>query len=75
MTPLATLPESPPLPAYHVVVKFGKAIGNDEQGRALLHLERYLRETVGVPAEVYKETMTDDLKRRRDMSPEQRSQL
>ncbi len=72
---LATLPEAAPLPAYHVEVKFGPAIPGPDQGRALLALERYLRETLGVPAECYKATMADDLKRRRDMSNEDRRRL
>lgn len=72
---LATLPEAPPLPAFHVEVHFGRAIPGDVQGKALLALERYLRETLGVPAEVYKATMPDDLKRRRDMTDEDRKRL
>jgi hypothetical protein len=68
-------PITRPLPPYHVEVKFGSAIGNDAQGRALLMLEKYMRLTLGEPAEIYKETMPDDLKRRRDMTPEQRENL
>ncbi len=60
---LTTLPEAAPLPVYHVEVRFGAAIPGPDQGRALLALERYLRETLGVPAEVYKEARPDDLKR------------
>lgn len=63
------------LPPYHIEVKFGPAISNDTQGKALLAMERYVRETLGVPVECYKETMPDDLKRRRDMTPEQRENL
>ncbi len=73
-----TLPmaaDVPAIPAFHIIVKFGDGIRSDTQGRALLHLERYLRETLGVAAEVYKETMADDLKRRRDMTSEQRENL
>ncbi len=75
---LATLPEStirPPLPPFHIEVRFGPDVNGDAQGRALLTLERYLRETVGIPAEVFKATMPDDLKRRRDMTEEQRANL
>ncbi len=68
-------PISRPLPPYHVEVKFGSAINNDAQGKALLMMERYMRETLGVKAEIYKETMPDDLKRRRDMTVEQRKTL
>jgi len=65
----------PPVPPHHVIVTFGPGIGSDAQGRALLRLERYLREELGVPAEVFKVTMQDDLKRRRDMTVEQRASL
>ena len=63
------------IPHNHVVVTFGPGISSDVQGRALLHLERYLREELGVKAEVFKVTMDDDLKRRRDMTTEQRDNL
>lgn len=66
---------APALPRHHVRVDFGPGIPGGQQGRALLALERYLRETLGVPAEVYKATMPDDLKRRRDMTPEERAAL
>lgn len=72
-----TLPMSDPqaIPPHHVIVNFGKAISGDVQGKALLALERYLRETLGVKAEVYKQTAPDDLARRRDMTEEQRANL
>lgn len=63
------------IPAHHVIVTFGPGIGSDVQGRALLRLERYLREELKVPAECFKQTMEDDLKRRRDMTAEQRANL
>ena len=66
---------APALPSNHIEVKFGDAISGDVQGRALLHLERYLREELKVPAEVYKEVMADDSKRRRDMTPDERKRL
>jgi hypothetical protein len=78
MTPLPIADDKPatrPLPPYHVEVKFGSAIGNDAQGRALLMLEKYMRITLGVPAEIYKAMMEDDLKRRRDMTVEERKTL
>ena len=65
----------PPLPAHHVEVAFGAGIPGDAQGRAMLALERYLRETLNIPAQCYKRTMSDDLKRRRDMTPEERANL
>lgn len=74
MIPLATS-EPKKLQSNHVIVSFGDEISGDVQGLALLHLERYLRETLGVKAECYKETMPDDLKRRRDMTPAQRENL
>ena len=71
MTSLQTCDEIPPL---HVVVRFGHAIHADMQGRVLLVMEKWLREH-GVAAEVYKETMPDDSKLRRAMTPEQRARL
>jgi hypothetical protein len=65
----------PTLPAHHVRVDFGAGIPGSVQGPALLLLERYLRETCGVPAQVFKQTLPDDLKRRRDMTDEQRATL
>ena len=59
---------------YEVIVEFGVAVDPDLQGRAMLYLEKFLREQ-GVPAEVLKATMPDDLKSRRDMTPEQRAKL
>ena len=64
----------PELPANYIVVRFGSAYDPVLQGRILLHLERWLREQ-GVPAEVFKETMPDDSKLRRSITPEQRSKL
>ncbi len=75
MTALTLAPDAPPIPAHHIIVHFGTGINSDTQGKALLHLERYLRETMGVQAEVYKATLPDDLKRRRDMTPEMRENL
>ncbi len=63
------------IPPYHVIIHFGAAISGDVQGRAMLHLERYFRESLGIPVEVFKQTKADDLKRRRDMTKEQRDNL
>lgn len=67
--------DEPQIHPRHVIVTFGKQISSDVQGRALLHLERYMREELGVPAEVYKVEKEDDLKRRRDMTEEDRLRL
>jgi len=72
---LPVVGNAPALPAHHVQVRFGAAISGDVQGRALLALERFLREQCGVPAECFKETLPDDLKRRRDMTEEDRKRL
>lgn len=64
-----------PLPPLHVEVRFGAGVPADAQGRALLAFERFLRVDCGVPAEVFKRTMPDDLKRRRDMTDEERKRL
>ena len=60
---------------FHVVVKFGDGISSDAQGRALLAMEKFLRIELGVPAEVYKETMQDDSKLRLAMTDDRRKSL
>ena len=68
------LDEKPQLPRYHVVVDFGAGVPADVQGRALLAFEKHMR-GLGVPAEVFKREMADDLKRRRDMTEADRKRL
>lgn len=67
--------DGPALEPFEIRVDFGPAIHGDAQGRCLLTLERYLRETLGVPACVYKASLPDDLKRRREMTAVERSLL
>lgn len=57
-----------------VIVRFGKGVPADLQGRALLAMERLLRESA-VPACVFKETMPDDSKLRSLMTVEERARL
>lgn len=59
---------------HEVTVHFGSGIPPEEQGKAMLAMERQLRE-LGLPAEVYKETMADDSKLRRTMTPLERAKL
>lgn len=82
MTPLPTIEPAvrgeaspPPLPPYHVEVKFAANIDGDTQGRLMLAWERLAREAMGVPVELYKSTRVDDLVRRRDMTSEDRGRL
>lgn len=65
----------PDLPDLHVLVQFGGQIPGDIQGRALLALEKMLRSETGLDIEVFKESMADDSKLRRAMTPEQRAKL
>ncbi len=58
----------------HVQVQFGSGIPNEYQGKVMMAMERSLRE-LGVPAEVFKETLGDDSKLRVLMTPEQRAKL
>lgn len=75
MIPLDTYNQpSRELPRFHIEVKFGAGIPADAQGVVLLQMEKYLR-ALGVPAEVFKETMADDSKLRRSMTEEQRAKL
>ena len=63
------------IPDLHVIVKFGKAIAPDVQGRALLAFEKMLRDMSGVRAEVFKESRGDDSRLRAMMTPAQRAKL
>lgn len=63
------------IPPLHVVVKFGKDIPIDAHGTAMMALERRLREVTGLNCEVFKESRGDDLKRRSEMTIEQRERL
>ena len=63
-----------PVPANHVIVKFNPAIPGHVQGIAMLEMERHLRK-LGYPVEVFKETMADDSRLRREMTQEQRDKL
>lgn len=62
------------LGTHHIIVKFGSGISGDEQGRAMLHMEKFLRER-GVPAEVFKETKADDVRSRATLTIEERNNL
>ena len=66
--------EKESIQAHHVIVKFGRGIPSDNQGAVMLQMEKSLREA-GVPAEVFKETMADDLKSRAKMTAEERAKL
>lgn len=66
----------PDLPDHHVIVKFGKGIPGDAQARSMLAFEKHLHElTANVSIQVFKETMADDSKLRRMMTPEERKRL
>jgi hypothetical protein len=55
------------IPQYHVLVKFGSGIPDTQQGHLLLIMEQWLRD-VGIPAEVFLETMRDQNVLRRKLS-------
>jgi hypothetical protein len=59
---------------FHVIVRFGAGIPASTQGEVMLDLEKDLRRR-GLPAEVFRDTMNDDSKLRRAMTPEQRNRL
>ena len=56
------------------MIQFGSAIPASIQGDVMLAMEKAIRQR-GIPAEVFKETMGDDSKLRRSMTPEQRAKL
>ena len=59
---------------FHVVVWFGDGFLPSVQGEVMLDLEKSLRGR-GLPAEVFKDTLGDDSKLRRAMTPQQRDRL
>ena len=59
---------------YHITVRFGSAFPGSLQGEIMLAWEKSLRAR-GIPAEVFKDPMGDDIKLRRLMTPEQREKL
>ncbi len=63
------------LPDLHVRVQFGRGVPNSAQSRSMLGMEKMLREITGMDIQVFKETMADDSKLRRMMTPEQRAKL
>ena len=63
------------LPDHHVLVKFGKGISADAQGKAMLGFEKFLRELTGLRVEVFKEMKGDDSMLRNRMTTEQRAKL
>jgi len=58
-----------------VVVKFPPEVGAEYQGRSLLLLEKYLRQSSGQDIRVVKDLMGDDSKLRRFMTIKQREAL
>lgn len=62
------------VPPHHVVVRFGDGIPASVQGEVMLAMEKAIR-AKGVPAEVFKDPIGDDIKLRRLMTPEQRMKL
>ena len=64
------------LPDLHVLVKFGKGIPWDVQGKALLAFEKKIRELApGLWVEVFKEIKGDDQKLRILMTADERKKL
>ena len=60
---------------YEIIMKFGPKIKGSLQAKLMFDLEKHLRESTGLPIEIFKETMEDDSKLRRSMTPEQRAKL
>ena len=60
---------------HQVVVKFPREIPLDAQGKALLLMEKALREMTGLDVRVVKDLMGDDSKLRVRMTLEQRAKL
>ena len=58
-----------------VIIQFAKNIAPEAQAKAMMHMEKHMRTITGMEIEVFKETMADDSKLRRSMTPEQRDRL
>jgi len=76
MTSIGSIQMANDIPDLHVIVKFGKGIPWDVQGKALLDFEKGLRALApGLWVEVFKEIKGDDQKLRVMMTPEERMKL
>jgi hypothetical protein len=60
---------------YEIIMKFGPKIKGSLQAKLMFDLEKYLRESTGLPIEVFKETMADDSKLRNLMTEEERKRI
>ena len=60
---------------HEIIMKFGPAIKGALQAKLMFDLEKHLRETTGLPIEVFKETMADDSKLRNLMTEEERKRI
>jgi hypothetical protein len=60
---------------YEIIMKFGPKIMGSLQAKLMFDLEKNLRETTGLPIEVFKETMADDSKLRNLMTEEERKRI
>lgn len=63
------------IPKLHVEIKWGEGVPNTVRGRAMLALERHLREMTGLWIEVFNETRPDDSRLRVMMTEEERARL
>lgn len=60
---------------YEIIMSFGPGIKGQMQAKLMFDLEKHLRETTGLPIEVFKKTMPDDSKLRTLMTPEERAKI
>jgi len=60
---------------YEIIMRFGRGIDGTMQSKLMFDLEIHLRKSTGLPIEVFKDTMPDDSKLRRSMTPEERAKL
>lgn len=58
-----------------VIIQFAKNIPPDVQANSMMQMEKYMRTLSGMEIEVFKESMADDSRLRRSMTPEQRAKL
>jgi len=63
------------LSKYNVLVKFGNEVPSEAQAKALMALEKQLRQSTKMDIRVFKDKMGDDSKLRIRMNPEERNKL
>ena len=65
----------PTLRDNQVIIQFAANISGEAQAKAMMAMEKHMRQITGQEIEVFKEAMADDSKLRAKMTQEQRDKL